>query len=210
MFPFWVFQWYSLLILIGLLIGLGSGFRDKGGLIMMAVGAVFLLRDVYADTPYREYAIPIVVILAGIFFMISNRRKRQSMENQSTYSTSTADTPVEMHKSDAIDVAAVFGAVKRLVVSKNFQGGEAVAVFGGVELNLIQSDIQHPIELETVAVFGGVKLIIPSNWTVRSEAVAIFGGVEDKRDPNVIPDPNKTIILKGSTIFGGIEIKSYA
>jgi predicted membrane protein len=209
-FPFWVFQWYSLLILIGLLIGIGSAFRDKGGLIMMAVGAVFLLRDVYSDTPYREYAIPVVVILAGIFFMISNRRRRQTSEQQDGFTSGMTDEAVEMHKSDVIDVAAVFGGVKRLVVTKNFRGGEAVAVFGGVELNLIQSDIQHPIELETVAVFGGIKLIIPSNWNVRSEAVAIFGGVEDKRDPNVIPDPNKTIVLKGSTIFGGIEIKSFA
>lgn len=209
-FPFWVFQWYSLLILIGFLIGLASRFRDKGGLIMMAVGAIFLLRDVYDDTPYREYAIPVVIILAGIFFMVSNRRKKEAIAHREDYSNPLLNDPVEMHKNDMIDVAAVFGGVKRLVVSKNFRGGEVVAVFGGVELNLVQSDIQHPIEIESVAVFGGVKLIVPSNWNVRSEAVAIFGGVEDKRDPNVIPDPNKTIVLKGSTIFGGIEISSYA
>jgi hypothetical protein len=45
---------------------------------------------------------------------------------------------------------------------------------------------------------------------VKSEAVAILGGVEDKRNiPNIPQVPNRVLILKGFSMFGGIEIKSY-
>lgn len=111
---------------------------------------------------------------------------------------------------DVFEIVTVFGSAKRLVVSKSFKGGEIVSIFGGSEVNFIQADFQNIVEVEVVAIFGGSKLIVPSNWNVRSEAVAVFGGVEDKRDAHVIRDMNKTLVLKGSTIFGGIEITSYA
>ena len=38
----------------------------------------------------------------------------------------------------------------------------------------------------------------------------IFGGIEDKRRMQTITGPpEKTLILKGTVLFGGIEIKSY-
>lgn len=115
-----------------------------------------------------------------------------------------------VNRDDVFEIVTVFGSAKRLIVSKSFKGGEIVSIFGGSEVNFIQADFQNTVEIEVVAIFGGSKLIVPSNWNVRSEAVAVFGGVEDKRDAHVIRDMNKTLVLKGSTIFGGIEITSYA
>ena len=83
-------------------------------------------------------------------------------------------------------------------------------VFGGTELNLTQADIQGSAVLELTTIFGGTKLIVPSNWSVKSEAVTIFGGIEDKRQiAQVIEHPEKKLILKGTVIFGGIDIKSF-
>jgi hypothetical protein len=40
--------------------------------------------------------------------------------------------------------------------------------------------------------------------------VAIFGGVEDKRDVHSLKiDRTKVLVLEGTCIFGGLEIKSY-
>ena len=59
-------------------------------------------------------------------------------------------------------------------------------------------------------IFGGTKLVVPPTWDVQSEMVAIFGGVDDKRQiKGVHLDPNKVLILDGTCIFGGIEIRSY-
>jgi hypothetical protein len=81
---------------------------------------------------------------------------------------------------------------------------------GGAEINFMQADIQHPIELEVNNVFGGTKLIIPSNWDVRNEISAVFGGVEDKRNfNNSASDTDKRILLKGACVFGGVEVTNY-
>ncbi|WP_460880125.1 hypothetical protein [Pontibacter rugosus] len=85
-----------------------------------------------------------------------------------------------------------------------------MSVFGGTELNLSQADMQHPVVLEATQIFGGTTLIIPPHWEVKSEMVAILGGIDDKRP--VLPggyDPNKAIILRGTSLFGGLQIKSY-
>jgi hypothetical protein len=51
---------------------------------------------------------------------------------------------------------------------------------------------------------------VPSNWLVKPQIAAVFGGVEDKRSvQNAVFDPNKVLILDGTSIFGGIEIRSY-
>jgi hypothetical protein len=81
---------------------------------------------------------------------------------------------------------------------------------GGAEYNLSQADITGPVSIEIIQVFGGTKLVVPPHWEIRTEAVAVFAGIEDKRpaQPGTF-DPSKVLILKGTTVFGGIEIRSY-
>lgn len=81
---------------------------------------------------------------------------------------------------------------------------------GGAQINLSQADIQDVVIIEAIQVFGGTKLIIPQNWQVVTEMAAIFGGIQDKRDFYASePNTNKKIIIKGVSIFGGIDIKNY-
>ena len=84
-----------------------------------------------------------------------------------------------------------------------------VIIVGGAEINLANADFTSPIEIEVVNVFGGTKLIEPSKWEIRSDVTAIFGGVDDKRHqpPNLVPE--KVIILKGTLLFGGVEVTSF-
>ena len=58
--------------------------------------------------------------------------------------------------------------------------------------------------------FGGLKIIVPSNWEVKTQMTTIAAGVEDKRGRGgleVVPD--KTLILKGTVLFGGVDIQNY-
>jgi flagellar basal body rod protein FlgF len=75
----------------------------------------------------------------------------------------------------------------------------------------MQADIQGRAELRMDEVFGGIKLLIPQSWTVRNEIDGVFHGVEDKRNAygSVVTDENKVLVLSGSAVFAGIEIKSY-
>ncbi|HMG67070.1 MAG TPA: LiaF domain-containing protein, partial [Chitinophagaceae bacterium] len=111
---------------------------------------------------------------------------------------------------DYIDSTSIFGGIKKNVISKNFKGGDITNIMGGSEIDLTQADINGTVTIDLTQIFGGTKLIVPSNWQVKTQMAAIFGGVEDKRSlQNVTIDPNKKLVLDGTSIFGGIEIRSY-
>ena len=83
-------------------------------------------------------------------------------------------------------------------------------IFGGTELDLSQADFTGTAAIDLTTIFGGTKLLVPSNWSVKSEAVTIFGGIEDKRRMQSVTEaPQKTLLLRGTVIFGGIDIKSF-
>ena len=112
---------------------------------------------------------------------------------------------------DYLDTVSVFGGVKKNIVSKNFRGGEITTIMGGAEINLIQSDIHGTVILDVTQLFGGTKIIVPQQWKISAEMVALFGGIEDRRPvmPGAIPSDEKVLVIKGTSIFGGIDIRSY-
>lgn len=110
---------------------------------------------------------------------------------------------------DFLNSTAIFSEEKKIVTSRNLQGGEVVNIFGGTDINLIQADVQGPIVIDIFQIFAGTKLIVPANWKVHSKVVSIFGEVDDRRFfQESVKDDRKIIYLKGTSIFGGITIKS--
>jgi predicted membrane protein len=211
-FPWWMFKWYTFMIALGLFIGVKHAFKDFGWLIVSGVGLVFLMQDVYTELPVKEFAWPVIMIGLGLFIIF--RPKKACYKNEHFFKKKgmerTLERPMNIEHDDVLEIVSIFGSVRKNILSKSFRGGEIVSVFGGAEVNLTQADLDTSAELEIVQIFGGTKLIIPSNWNVRSEAVAILGGVEDKRELNSAVTAGKTLIIKGTTIFGGIDIVSYA
>ena len=113
-------------------------------------------------------------------------------------------------EDDFIDSTSILGSSKKVILSKNFKGGDVTNFMGGSEINCAQAEITGRVRLDITQIFGGTKLIVPAHWTIKSTVTSIFGGFEDKRAPSVInPDPDKVLVLDGTTIFGWIEIKSY-
>jgi predicted membrane protein len=111
---------------------------------------------------------------------------------------------------DFIDVTSVFGGVKKNVLTKNFKGGDIVSFMGGSEIDLTQADFTGRVRIDVTTIFGGSKLVVPSSWDVQNDITAIFGGVDDKRQiSGVNLDPGKVLILDGTCMFGGIEIRSF-
>lgn len=215
--PGWIFTWPVLLIAIGLLTGIKSKFRNPGSFIMLLIGGVFLLDQSIPGIDFHNYIVPVILIGFGILFILRprggkcSRRNHWQMKPHGRFAKgSRYEDASEDDNGEYIDVHAVFGGIKKNIQSKNFKGGEIVSFMGGSEINFMQADIQHPIELEVNNVFGGTKLIIPSNWDVKNEISAVFGGVEDKRSFNSsAPDSGKRILLKGACVFGGIEVTNY-
>lgn len=111
---------------------------------------------------------------------------------------------------DYLDAVSVFGGVKKTILSKNFRGGEIVNIFGGAELDFTQADIHGRVVIDITQIFGGTKIIVPANWQVVSDLAAVFAGIDDKRiRMNTPGDTNKILVLKGVSIFAGVDIRSY-
>jgi predicted membrane protein len=156
------------------------------------------------------------LILVGGLLIIKSRKRSftQDPEKKNTVNADLAG-PVILDSTydsqeDFVDSTSIFGGAKKNIISKNFKGGDLVNIFGGTELDLTRADFTGTAVVELTTIFGGTKFIVPSNWSVKSEAVTIFGGMEDKRNSQTLTDnPEKVLILKGTVIFGGIEIKSF-
>lgn len=224
--PFWVFSWKMLLIGLGLIIAIKHKFLHPGWIVLIGVGGAFLLTDLYPEMNIKPILWPILIILLGLFIIFKPRRRKywsdhkhwqekwrhkHHMHHLHEYRDYVEKYEErENNKEDYIDSTVIMAGVKRTVTSKKFKGGDIVNIFGGTEVNLMQADFEDKIDLEVTQVFGGTKLIIPANWEIRSELVTMFGSVEDKRSfqANVGAEPGKLVVLTGTTIFGGIEIRN--
>ena len=209
--PHWLFSWPMIPIVIGLYIGARHKFRDWGWMVPVGIGVLFLSGEIIGNLNMQHFFWPIVIITIGLVMIFRSRRSQESRERWKRghdFSNTLSSSQVE---SDFIDTVTIFGGAKKVIISKDFKGGEAATVFGGVEVNLTQADITGRVTLELVQVFGGAKLVVPSNWKVHTEeVVCIFGGIDDKRNPSTLTgDPEKVLVLKGVCIFGGIDIKNY-
>jgi len=167
----------------------------------------------YPEFSYRKYLWPLALIAFGLIFIArSGRRSMNASAEKKNVNSDNQELKNEgnITDEDFISSTSIFGGCKKNIISKNFRGGDLINIFGGSELDLTQADMPEPAIIEITTIFGGTKFIVPSDWNIKSEAVMIFGGIDDKRKmhPSSVT-PEKTLILKGTVIFGGIDIKSY-
>jgi predicted membrane protein len=211
--PYWLFSWKLLLIGIGFWIGVRHRFRGFGWMIPIFIGAINLADEFTFDHTLRPYIGPIILIVIGIVFIFRPRRPKalnpESMAPSDFKEAPPTADDFEADRSDRLDVTAVMGGVKKNVLTKNFRGGEIVTFMGGAEINMAQADFEGRVRIDCTNVFGGTKLIVPPDWEVQSDIVAIFGGVDDKRPPATGNAPAKVVMLDGTCLFGGVEIRSY-
>ncbi len=214
--PNWILSWKMLLIAIGVFTGFKHNFEKLGWIIPVLIGSAFLVQDFFPDFRISHFFWPILIIVIGIIMILKPKRSARNWEKYKHWDKhhnwkDWHENAAYKSNEDYIEANAIFGSVKKNIVSKNFTGGEINAIFGGCEINLMQAEIQGKVTLEMNQIFGGTKLIVPAHWEIQSELTAILGSVEDKR-PQVAKFGNENgavLILRGAAIFGGIDIKSY-
>lgn len=218
--PDWLFSWHVLLIAVGIFIGLRHNFRGGPWAILILVGGFFLVQDTFPNIPLRRFAWPAALIFIGLMIILSPRRHSRRWRRQwrdewgeraeRGYGTQSFASSREGYSSeDFVDSTAIFGGVHKKIVSKNFKGGDVTSIMGGTELDLTQADFTGVIRLDVTQVMGGTKIIVPAHWEVRTEVNALFAGFEDKRQQPAVTNPDKVLILDGTSIFGGIELKNF-
>jgi predicted membrane protein len=220
--PDWLFNWHALLIAIGLFLGIRHGFRGGAWLILILVGGFFMIQDNFPMIPLHRFLWPSVLIFVGLLVMLPRRRPRWGHEwkeefgpdrwkdkYRSRYTQTFASSKEGYSSEDYIDSTAIFGGVHKKIVSKNFKGGDVTSIMGGTELDLTQADFTGIVRLDVTQVMGGTKIIVPPHWEVRTEVTAMFAGFEDKRQQPAVTNPEKVLILDGTSFFGGIELRNF-
>jgi predicted membrane protein len=193
--------WPIIVVIIGVskVLEARSGMGYVWGGMIALVGA-FILLDNLDVVPFNfDLLWPIFIIGFGIIVLLRTIERKKYVAGAP--STGTQD----------LGVWAVFSGVKRKVDSQDFKGGEVVAVFGGVNIDLRNAAIagdRAVIDLNLL--FGGVDIRVPENWNVVMKGIAIFGAFEDKTthpkaDPNVkIPE----LVITGAAMFAGVNAKN--
>ncbi|WP_192822130.1 LiaF domain-containing protein [Rufibacter sp. LB8] len=209
--PSWVFSFPMFLILVGLFSGIKNSFRDFGWLFPVVIGIVFLLEDLLPGLTLKPYLLPALLIIFGLWVIFKPKSTCENhFKKQRHLQNSQDPRSIQFSQEDFINGSAVFGGIKKSVITKEFKGGQISTIFGGAEFNLTHADFQGEVVLDITIVCGGVSLKIPSDWRVRSEISPIFGGIEEKRGGGqTMMTSEKILVLRGTLLFGGIDIKSY-
>ncbi|MCU1237862.1 MAG: putative transrane protein [Candidatus Solibacter sp.] len=191
--------WPVALIAVGLakLVDSQSDSDRTAGVVMTVVGAIFLTRNLgFLFVTWNDLW-PLILIGAGVL-MLWNRFYTPS------------PVPAGASPEGQFSIHAFFGGAERKVTTDDFRGGTASATFGGVELNFRKASMRADSAVVNVsAIFGGVEIKVPANWIVIAESSSVFGGFSDSSSH---PDPDmpgvKRLYIRGSAIFGGVDIKN--
>lgn len=198
--PQYFFSWKTFLIALGLYFVIGRK-KAEPGIIMIAVGSIFLLQDIglfYVRNIWHIFW-PAILMVIGISLIMRRSGYGRSYE-----------TDEKKNSIDYIDDFAIFGGRERTVDSQSFKGGKITAMFGGSEIDLRGAQLADGINvLDIFVVFGGSEIIVPADWNVKVEVFSLLGGFSDKRSSalKVVPNPDKVLIVKGFVMFGGGEVK---
>jgi predicted membrane protein len=167
-----------------------------GGAVAL-IGAFLLLDNLDIVQFNFDFIWPMLIIAFGLSMLVRALDRRRYLDG----------APVS--SEPVLNIVTVFSGTRRVIDNPDFRGGDVVAVFGGVRLDLTRAKITvDRAVLEINAVFGGVEVRVPENWSVQTKGAGVFGGFDDKTlHPK--PDPNvKTpeLIITGAAVFGGLSV----
>ncbi len=199
---YYIFSWKSILIYIGLIM-MASRPDKKSAYILIGIGVFFWLPDIFGySVRFKDVLLPLIFIGLGLLLIYRQRSHRQ-------INYDAEGNPVEGNNGYLNDVSLFGGGIK-IIQSKNFKGGNITAVMGGSEFDLRHVEFaSNTAVIDVFTLFGGTKFIVPENWAVQSDAISILGGFSDKRAVSMAAPEDKTLIIKGLVMLGGIEVKSY-
>ncbi|MFZ2323331.1 MAG: LiaF domain-containing protein [Ignavibacteriaceae bacterium] len=195
-----IFSWPFFFIVIGMYLTLNTTRKTMGG-ILAGLGFIFIIPRIFPSIYYDGSVVVAIFLIAIGSYIILNQRKKTEEINELGQTT-----------KDRIDEISIFGGGTRIVTSDNFKGGNITAVFGGSEIILKGSKLAEGTNsIDILAIFGGTTLIVPNDWNIVLNVTSIFGGFSNKsvKDPNLVIDQSKTLIIKGLVVFGGGELKTY-
>ncbi|HVN76123.1 MAG TPA: DUF5668 domain-containing protein [Thermoanaerobaculaceae bacterium] len=206
----------------------GRGF----GVVLIVVGALFLASN-FDLLPYRVWDLwPLLLVIIGgsmvwramgrssrgwsrrpptVVGFAAGAREGGAPDDAAGPVQAPSGTPPPDGGADAsstVDCFSLLGASHRRSVSQDFRGGSMFAMLGGCELDLREASIRSgQAVIDAFAMWGGIEIKVPPDWTVALHGTPILGGFDDKTT-RTGGDGSKVLVVTGTAIMGGVEIKN--
>lgn len=188
--------WPVVFVLAGVarLIDPQEGPRTPNGYVWIAIGAALMAHNFGWLDVRRLW--PLGLIVVGVLFVwrafVPPGRPRVDPQGM------------------RLDALAVMGGSRRASSAPDFQGGNLLAVMGGVEVDLRSAGITSgEAVIEAFTLWGGIEIAVPREWEVESRGVALLGAFEDKTHAREPGGPRRPrLVVTGVAIMGGVEIKN--
>ena len=217
-------SWEMLLIAIG--IYQFTIRNNVAGTILVLIGGFFILPELNYMLPdwlrinidLSKLYWPVLIIGVGVLIIsIATKNKKtparratlsDTNNSESSSNNSTFENERDSSNGGYIDVKYVFGGRDQIFNEPVFKGGNIETVFGGMTLDLRNSELAPGItRLKVSAVFGGVTLIVPPHWEVVVAQSSFLGGFSNNRRFTPAGSSNSKLIIEANCAFGGGEVK---
>jgi predicted membrane protein len=175
--------------------------RRQWGWVWVTIGIWLFLDHVgWIDLDVWDVFFPAMLLIAGGTLVW---RAVALPERAPKNGEPTGDDHAEFVRSFAI-----LSGTELRPVSRPFRGADIGAILGGVKLDLSNARMEGDVAtIEIFAFCGGIEIQVPPDWIVTSRVTTVMGGFIDKRRPTSVV-PSKTLIVSGTILMSGIEVKN--
>jgi len=110
--------------------------------------------------------------------------------------------------ADFIELVSGFGSIEKKISSKNFLGGDVTTIMGHLAIDLRDADFNGTVRLKVTQIRGVTTIVVPKGWDVRAGEGTVFATYQDSQAEKTIIHPDKVLIIDGTCIMGGIEVRT--
>lgn len=195
-----VFSWPSGLIVLGILVILQRAVI--AGTVLLVIGGYLISgRLGYPIHEIKKIVLPALLVLVGFALILRSRCPAGRAQGSAMGKRLLHNGRIVEHN--------MFGGSRQQIRDEVFHGGEIHCLFGGSELDLTRTSLPEGTTiLDVRCLFGGITLTVPTDWNVQLQTQSIFGGfVEENHPPRTAPANDRMLLIRGSCIIGGGEVR---
>ncbi|MDQ3291289.1 MAG: cell wall-active antibiotics response protein [Bacteroidota bacterium] len=201
-FPHWLFSWPMILVVIGLINGAKSSFRNFAWLALIGLGFAFLLDQMYPFYQISKYAWPLLIIGAGLFMIF---RRNHNWPNRAEYRQrwhNRRNNYETQFQSQPTNIPILNGDEPQTATATEqpYNSGTATNTNS---VNSEPSVLFNPEFIDISAILGGVKRNIFSKNITGADITCFMGGAELNFSQ---ADIQGRVIMDLTMVMGGCKL----
>ena len=128
----------------------------------------------------------------------------------------TADLPATAGAARVLDappakerrwIVAIMGGEQRKGRWRPARRTNAIAVMGGVDIDLREAELADGAEFLAIGIMGAVSIVVPEGVSVELSGFALMGG-NSGPDDRVLPLPNSPVVrVRAFSLMGGVVVE---